>query len=80
MNLTTVKAVWDALVAEHGNRSQTSIIDLDHQMTFLRCREDDNACDHIYQLVCMREKLASMGKTISNCKFSQGIGINASVV
>jgi hypothetical protein len=49
-------------------------------MTSLRCGEDDNARDHIYQLVCMREKLASMGETTSNCKFSQVIEINASVV
>ena len=71
MNLTTVKAVWDALVAEYENCSQTSIIDLDHQMTSLHCGEDDNVRDHINQLVLMREKLASMGETISDRKFSQ---------
>jgi hypothetical protein len=53
---TTVKAVWDTLVAEYKNRSQTSIIDLDHQMTSLRCGEDDNTRDHINQLVLMHER------------------------
>jgi hypothetical protein len=71
MNLTTVKAVWDALVAEYENRSQTSIINLDHQMTSLRCEEDNNVRNHINQLVLMREKLALMGETISDRKFSQ---------
>ena len=46
MNLTTVKAVWDALVAEYENRSQTSIIDLYHQMTSLRCRKTQHPQSH----------------------------------
>ena len=71
MNHTTVKEIWDTLVAEYEDRSEISLIDLDRQMTSKRCGEDDNVRDHINELVLMREKLASMGETITDRKFGQ---------
>ena len=71
MGNATVKGLWDALVLEFEGRSTTAIADLEHQINTTYCGDNENVRDHIEKLALMRERLASLGDTMTDRKYGQ---------
>jgi hypothetical protein len=67
---THTKDVWDMLKAIFKGRSSLISVNLGQHLQSTKCSEDDSICDHFAKLTDMRKQLASMGKTISDTKYT----------
>jgi hypothetical protein len=67
---THTKDVWDALKAIFEGRSSLISVNLGQRLQSTKCSEDDSIHDHFAKLADMHKQLASMGKTISDTKYT----------
>jgi hypothetical protein len=67
---THAKDIWDALKAIFKGRSSLISVNLGQRLQSMKCSKDDSICNHFAKLADMCEQLASMGKTISDTKYT----------
>jgi len=65
-SVDTVKAVWDKLKELFEGKSRVWLIDVGRKFQNTRCGEDDDVRVHFEKLADLKERLAALGRTISN--------------
>jgi len=66
----TVKGIWDALASIFQEQSLMVAIDLRQKMQSVKCGDSEDVRTHFEKLANTRERLASMGVSLSNTEYA----------
>ena len=68
-NLGTMMEVWAKLKELFEGKSRSVMVDLGRKFQTTRCREDDDIHSHFSKLADLRDKLAALGRAVSNDEY-----------
>ena len=66
----SAKGIWDALSAIFQERSLMVAIDLQQKLQSVKCGDSEDVCTYFEKLANTRERLASMGVSISDTEYN----------